>query len=152
MLKSYEQKAFKAHNLEQFRSQLAEMEQTFGALLKQLPKDTEVPGLLEDITHTGLGSGLEFESIELKDEAKKEFYVELPIDIKVIGDYHAFGAFVSGVAALPRIVTLHDFHIVPPKDKALAGLGLLAMDVTAKTYRYASADESPKPAAKKKKK
>ena len=152
LLKRYEKKAFKAHNLEQFRAQLAEMEQTFGALLKQLPKDTEVPGLLEDITHTGLGSGLEFESIELKEEAKKEFYVELPIDISVIGDYHSFGAFVSGVAALPRIVTLHDFYVRPPKEKALAGLGLLSMDVTAKTYRYASSDDSPKPAKKKKKK
>ncbi len=108
--------------------------------------------LLEDITHTGLGSGLEFESIELKEEAKKEFYVELPIDISVIGDYHSFGAFVSGVAALPRIVTLHDFYVRPPKEKALAGLGLLSMDVTAKTYRYASSDDSPKPAKKKKKK
>ena len=152
LLKSYEKKAFEAHNLDQFRAQLAEMEQTFGALLKQLPKDTEVPGLLEDITHTGLGSGLEFEEIALKSELEKEFYAELPIDIKVVGDYHGFGSFVSGVAALPRIVTLHDFVIAWPQDneKELKALGLLKMDITAKTYRYSSqGDVSPnnKPAA-----
>ena len=92
LLQGYEKKAFEAHNLDQFRKQLAEMEQTFGALLKQLPKDTEVPGLLEDITHTGLGSGLEFENIELRNEIEKEFYAELPINIQVIGDYHGFGS------------------------------------------------------------
>ncbi len=140
LLQSYEKKAFEAHNLDQFRAQLAEMEQTFGALLKQLPKDTEVPGLLEDITHTGLGSGLEFEEIELKSEVEKEFYAELPIDIKVIGDYHGFGSFVSGVAALPRIVTLHDFLIAWPQEneQELKALGLLKMDITAKTYRYSN--------------
>lgn len=142
LLKSYEKKAFEAHNLDQFRAQLAEMEQTFGALLKQLPKDTEVPGLLEDITHTGLGSGLEFETIELKKEVEKEFYAELPIDIRVIGDYHGFGAFVSGVAGLPRIVTLHNFEIKPPKEDSLRALGLLEMDITAKTYRYSSKDDA----------
>ncbi len=142
LLQSFEKKAFEAHNLDQFRKQLAEMEQTFGALLKQLPKDTEVPGLLEDITHTGLGSGLEFEKIELREEVAKEFYVELPIQIRVIGDFHSFGSFVSGVAALPRIVTLHDFAVSKPGsgDGSLAALGLLYLDITAKTYRYASRD------------
>lgn len=142
LLQGYEKKAFEAHNLDQFRKQLAEMEQTFGALLKQLPKDTEVPGLLEDITHTGLGSGLEFENIELRNEIEKEFYAELPINIQVIGDYHGFGSFVSGVASLPRIVTLHDFTVTRPSEsnKELAALGLLRMDITAKTYRYSSKD------------
>lgn len=142
LLQGYEKKAFEAHNLDQFRKQLAEMEQTFGALLKQLPKDTEVPGLLEDITHTGLGSGLEFENIELRNEIEKEFYAELPINIQVIGDYHGFGSFVSGVASLPRIVTLHDFTVTRPSDsnQELAALGLLRMDITAKTYRYSSKD------------
>ena len=142
LLQGYEKKAFEAHNLDQFRKQLAEMEQTFGALLKQLPKDTEVPGLLEDITHTGLGSGLEFENIELRNEIEKEFYAELPINIQVIGDYHGFGSFVSGVASLPRIVTLHDFTVKRPSEsnKELAALGLLRMDITAKTYRYSSKD------------
>lgn len=144
LLASFEKKAFEAHNLDQYRKQLAEMEQTFGALLKQLPKDTEVPGLLEDITHTGLGSGLEFEEIALKSEIEKEFYVELPIQIKAIGDYHSFGSFVSGVAALPRIVTLHDYSVSRPKkkDAALAALGLLNLSITAKTYRYANKDAS----------
>ena len=142
LLQGYEKKAFEAHNLDQFRKQLAEMEQTFGALLKQLPKDTEVPGLLEDITHTGLGSGLEFENIELRNEIEKEFYAELPINIQVIGDYHGFGSFVSGVASLPRIVTLHDFTVTRPSDsnQELAALGLLRMDITAKTYRYSGKD------------
>jgi type IV pilus assembly protein PilO len=142
LLQGYEKKAFEAHNLDQFRKQLAEMEQTFGALLKQLPKDTEVPGLLEDITHTGLGSGLEFENIELRNEIEKEFYAELPINIQVIGDYHGFGSFVSGVASLPRIVTLHDFTVTRPSEsnKEMAALGLLRMDITAKTYRYSSKD------------
>jgi type IV pilus assembly protein PilO len=142
LLQAYEKKAFEAHNLDQFRKQLAEMEQTFGALLKQLPKDTEVPGLLEDITHTGLGSGLEFENIELRNEIEKEFYAELPINIQVIGDYHGFGSFVSGVASLPRIVTLHDFTVTRPSEsnEDLAALGLLRMDITAKTYRYSSKD------------
>ncbi|MDX1418257.1 MAG: type 4a pilus biogenesis protein PilO, partial [Candidatus Promineifilaceae bacterium] len=144
LLKSYEKKAFEAHNLDQYRKQLAEMEQTFGALLKQLPKDTEVPGLLEDITHTGLGSGLEFEEIRLKPEIEKEFYAELPIQIKVVGDYHSFGSFVSGVAALPRIVTLHDYTISRPKKSGrLANLGLLYLDITAKTYRYSGKDSVP---------
>lgn len=145
LLQSFEKKAFEAHNLDQFRKQLAEMEQTFGALLKQLPKDTEVPGLLEDITHTGLGSGLEFEKIELRNEVAKEFYVELPIQIRVIGDYHSFGSFVSGVAALPRIVTLHDFTVSRPdnNDGPLAALGLLYLDITAKTYRYSNKEAAP---------
>lgn len=142
LFESFEQKAFKAHNLEQYRQQMAEMEESFETLKNQLPKDTEVPGLLEDITHTGLSSGLEFETIALKDEIEKEFYAELPIDIRVVGDYHGFGAFVSGVAALPRIVTLHDFTITPFKQAKGGDSGaLLDMAITAKTYRYAGGDE-----------
>ncbi|HAR58681.1 MAG TPA: pilus assembly protein PilP [Alcanivorax sp.] len=140
LLESFEQKAFRAHNLDQYRQQLVELEASFETLKSQLPKDTEVPGLLEDITHTGLGSGLEFETIALKDEIEKEFYAELPIDIQVSGDYHGFGAFVSGVAALPRIVTLHDFKIVPVKEEA-GSRGMLDMSITAKTYRYAGGDD-----------
>ncbi|MCH2556222.1 MAG: type 4a pilus biogenesis protein PilO [Alcanivorax sp.] len=153
LLESYEKKAFQAHNLEQYRQQLVEMEASFETLKSQLPRDTEVPGLLEDITHTGLGSGLEFETIELKDEVKKEFYAELPIDIRVIGDYHGFGSFVSGVAALPRIVTLHDFKIAPLKSDNKEPGGLLDMAITAKTYRYAEggdgSDGNKKQAGKK---
>ena len=127
----YESKAFKAANLEVFRKQMEDMEKSFGALVKQLPSDTEVPGLLEDITHTGLGSGLEIDSIKLQPEQNSEFYVELPIEIQVRGGYHDLGSFVSGVASLPRIVTLHDFAIKPTESGSL-----LAMTITAKTYRY----------------
>ncbi len=126
----YKQKAFKAANLDTYRQQMLDMEKSFGALVKQLPSDTEVPGLLEDITHTGLGSGLEIRSIDLQAERAAEFYVELPIEIQVQGTYHDFGSFVSGVASLPRIVTLHDFSITP------SGSGLLNMKITAKTFRY----------------
>lgn len=132
----YERKAFKAANLDVYRKQMEEMEKSFGALVRQLPSDTEVPGLLEDITHTGLGSGLEIDSIRLKPEQAAEFYVELPIEIQVRGGYHDLGSFVSGVASLPRIVTLHDFQI-KPMDSG----GLLAMTITAKTYRYSDEEE-----------
>lgn len=138
----YEQKAFKVANLDAYRSQMEEMEKTFGALLKQLPVDTEVPGLLEDITNTGLGSGLEIKSIKLKPEIAKEFYVELPIDISVTGGYHDIASFVSGVAGLPRIVTLHDFKIAAEKGKKDSDL--LTMSIAAKTYRYKSEQDKPK--------
>jgi type IV pilus assembly protein PilO len=140
LMQDFEQKVFKANNLEVYKKQLQDMEDSFGSLLRQLPQDTEVPGLLEDITHTGLGSGLEFDGIELKSEVSKEFYAELPISIKIHGDYHAFGAFVSGVSALPRIVTLHDFKIGPiPSKFADTGAPILSMEVLAKTYRYKEA-------------
>ena len=109
------------------------MEVSFGALLKQLPSDTEVPGLLEDITRTGLGSGLEFEEIKLLPEVAQQFYIELPIQIKVVGGYHDLATFVSGVASLPRIVTLHDFDLVPA---AAGSSSKLRMGILAKTYRY----------------
>ncbi|MCP5018562.1 MAG: type 4a pilus biogenesis protein PilO [Ketobacter sp.] len=132
LMKAYEDKAFKASNLEAYKEQMKEMESTFGALLRQLPSDTEVPGLLEDISHTGLTAGLTFNSIKLAPESSREFYVELPIDIEVKGGFHAFGSFVSAVAALPRIVTLHDFDIAPAKE----GTYELVMKIRAKTYRY----------------
>jgi len=132
----YESRAFKVANLDAYRLQMQEMEKSFGALLKQLPADTEVPGLLEDITNTGLGSGLDIKSIKLKPEALKEFYVELPMEIEVMGTYHDIASFVSGVASLPRIVTLHNFTISPVKKKKDGKSGLLKMSVSAKTYRY----------------
>ena len=150
LIQDFERKAHRAQNLDQYRRQMVEMEESFGSLLQQLPRDTEVPGLLEDITHTGLGSGLEFENIELAQETEREFYAELPIQIAVKGDYHGFGSFVSGVASLPRIVTLHDFEITPPGRSARGGLegdGLLKMTVTARTYRYATRSETTQPAA-----
>ena len=126
-------KAFQAANLEAYKAQMAEMETSFGALLRQLPSDTEVPGLLEDITRTGLGSGLEFEEIKLQPEVAQQFYIELPINIKVVGGYHDLATFVSGVASLPRIVTLHDFEIKTEKNEATSKL---RMNIVAKTYRY----------------
>lgn len=129
----FSSKAFQAANLEAYKAQMVEMEASFGALLRQLPSDTEVPGLLEDITRTGLGSGLEFEEIKLLPEVIQQFYIELPIQIKVIGSYHDLATFVSGVSSLPRIVTLHDFEIAPEsKDSS----SKLRMNILAKTYRY----------------
>jgi type IV pilus assembly protein PilO len=129
----FSSKAFQAANLDAYKEQMREMEVSFGALLKQLPSDTEVPGLLEDITRTGLGSGLEFEEIKLLPEAAQQFYIELPIQITVVGAYHDLATFVSGVASLPRIVTLHDFELLPLNDE---GSSKLRMSILAKTYRY----------------
>lgn len=126
-------KAFQAANLDAYKTQMKEMEESFGTLLRQLPSDTEVPGLLEDITRTGLGSGLEFEEIKLKPEVAQQFYIELPIQIAVVGSYHDLATFVSGVASLPRIVTLHDFDIKPAEN---GNMSKLRMNVLAKTYRY----------------
>ena len=128
----FEKKAFQAANLEAYRQQMVEMEESFGALVSQLPSDTEVPGLLEDITNKGLLNGLEIASIQLQQEAAREFYVELPIAISASGSYHDLGAFISGMAGLPRIVTLHDFTITAKGDDA----NNLGMSIIAKTYRY----------------
>lgn len=126
-------KARMAANLELYTQQMKEMENSFGVLLRQLPSDTEVPGLLEDITRTGLGSGLEFEEIKLLPEVTQPFYIELPIQITVTGAYHDLATFVSGVAGLPRIVTLHDFDLAPVNPD---GGPKLRMSILAKTYRY----------------
>ena len=130
----FEQKAFLAANLEEYRAQTVEMEESFTELLRQLPSQTEVPGLVDDVTATGLGSGLEFATINLQPEAIQEFYIELPMDIQVVGDYHDFGTFVSGVASLDRIVTLPDFAIRARSD------AFLDMNIEARTYRYKDVD------------
>jgi type IV pilus assembly protein PilO len=132
---TFKVKASKAANLEAYKQQMVEMEQSFGAMLKQLPSKTEVAELLVDISQTGLASGLEFELFKPQGEVPLEFYAELPIQLRVIGGYHEFGNFVSGVAALPRIVTLHDFSIKPRED------GKLIMEAKAKTYRYLDEEE-----------
>ncbi|WP_248743153.1 MULTISPECIES: type 4a pilus biogenesis protein PilO [unclassified Pseudomonas] len=129
----FSSKAHMAANLELYTQQMKEMENSFGVLLRQLPSDTEVPGLLEDITRTGLGSGLEFEEIKLLPEVTQQFYIELPIQITVTGAYHDLATFVSGVAGLPRIVTLHDFELAPANPE---GGTKLRMSILAKTYRY----------------
>ena len=122
-----------AANLDLYTQQLKYMQNAFGVLLRQLPGDTEVPGLLEDITRTGLGSGLEFEEIKLLPEVAQPFYIELPIQITVTGGYHDLATFVSGVAGLPRIVTLHDFDLAPVSPQ---GAPKLRLSILAKTYRY----------------
>lgn len=130
--KKYEEKAYRVANLEVFKGQMVEMEETFGALVRQLPSETEVPGLLEDITNTALGSGLALQEVKLQSEQKRDFYSELPINIRVSGSYHELASFVSSVASLPRIVTLHDLTIKPTgRDDEQ-----LDMQVVARTYRY----------------
>ncbi len=135
--KSFEEKAFEAANLDSYRKQMQEMEESFGALIKQLPTDTEVPELLDDISEKGEESRLEIDSIVPEAERATEYYVELPIKVIVAGGYHEFGAFVSGIAGMPRIVTLHDFSITE-KDK---DMGRLTMEILAKTYRYKSQED-----------
>ncbi|MCG7201334.1 type 4a pilus biogenesis protein PilO [Marinobacter pelagius] len=130
--KKYEEKAYQVANLDVFKAQMAEMEETFGALVRQLPSETEVPGLLEDITNTALGSGLALQEIKLQPEQQRDFYAELPINIRVSGTYHELASFVSSVASLPRIVTLHDLTIKPTGGDGEQ----LDMQVVARTYRY----------------
>ena len=134
---SFANKARLAVNLEAYRKQMVEMEESFGALISQLPSDTEVPGLLEDITNKGSASGLDFDRIDLQPEVAKEYYIELPIKISATGAFHDMGAFVSGVAGLPRIVTLTNFTVKPAS--AGAGRSSLRLDITASTYRYKDA-------------
>lgn len=134
---SFESKQAKAVNLEAYKEQLAEMRVMFASMLEQLPRKNEVADLLVDITRTGLVNGLEFELFRPESERPVDFYAELPITMTVTGRYHQFGEFISGVAALPRIVTLHNLKLGPPNDND----GLMKMDITAKTYRYFDGDD-----------
>ncbi len=131
----FETKQLKASNLDGYKRQLREMEETFGTMLRQLPSRTEVADLLVDITQTGLSSGLDFELFKPQTEVGQEFYAELPIALKVVGNFHEFGEFIGGVAALPRIVTMHDVRITASQAKGQPK-GNLTMDAVAKTYRY----------------
>jgi len=151
---TFDSKQRKAANLEAYRQQLAEIERTFGAMLRQLPGKTEVPSLLVDISQTGLAAGLQERLFQPGAENKKDFYAELPIKIQLTGGYHEFGLFVSGIAALPRIVTLHDLEITRAstrgntRGRAPAPSDALTLNLTAKTYRYLDEDETaPAPAA-----
>ena len=129
---SYRAKYHVAANLELFRAQMIEAEDTFANQLRSLPNSHEIPGLLDDITFVGTTSGLDFVKLEWQPEISKAIYIELPIDIEVIGPYHSFGQFVSKIAGLPRIVTLHDFKIkISQGDSETLNLKLQA-----KTYRY----------------
>jgi type IV pilus assembly protein PilO len=145
----FENKQQRAANLDAYKAQLGEMERSFGAMLRQLPGKTEVPNLLVDISQTGLGAGLQEKLFQPAGEQSRGFYAELPIRIRLVGNYHEFGTFVSGIAALPRIVTLHDIQITPAANDKAGGYDNLIMDVTAKTYRYIE-DEGGRSGSKKK--
>ena len=134
---SFEQKQQKAANLPALKKQLKDIEETFGDLLKRLPSKAEIAELLVDISQQGLGAGLEFELFKPREEEPADFYVKLPIDIRVVGTYHQFGNFISGVSDLPRIVTNHDIKISrdPKKD-------VMVLETVAKTYRYVEAFEA----------
>lgn len=132
----YQSKYHVAANLELFQQQMAEAENIFANQLRSLPESHEIPGLLDDITFIGTTSGLDFVKLNWQPEITKEIYIELPIDIEVIGAYHEFGNFVSKVAGLPRIVTLHDFTI----DISNSGNDVLNLKLQAKTYRYQEAN------------
>jgi type IV pilus assembly protein PilO len=129
---SYKIKYHVAANLELFRAQMVEAEEIFATQLRSLPNSHETPGLLDDITFIGTTSGLDFVKLEWQPEISKEIYIELPIDIEVNGTYHSFGNFVSKIAGLPRIVTLHNFKI----DILQTGADTLNLKLEAKTYRY----------------
>jgi type IV pilus assembly protein PilO len=137
---TFETKQAKAANLDAYKKQLEEMKQSFGAMLRQLPNKTEVADLLVDVSQTGLASGLEFELFKPEAEVPREFYAELPIQLKVTGQYHEFGRFISGLAALPRIVTIHDIKI-QQRNKQSDNNRLLELEATAKTYRYLDEEE-----------
>ena len=146
----FEVKQAKAANLDAYKAQMLEMEDSFGAMIRQLPSKTEVEDLLIDISQTGLASGIEFQLFKPLAEKHIEFYAELPITLKMSGTYHQFGEFASGIAALPRIVTLENISIKGSKSTSKKGKGRLTMDVTAKTYRYL--DESEVSGKRKKRK
>ncbi len=138
----FHDKHSKATNLDVYKQQLADIEKSFGAMLRQLPSKTEVDNLLVDISQTGLAAALDQKLFQPEGEVKKDFYAERPIKIRFAGSYHQFGAFVSGIAALPRIVTLHDVQITPvQRAGGTAAFDQLQMELTAKTYRYLDDEE-----------
>jgi len=129
------EKKRQAVNLELYTQQLADIDRSFGALLKQLPNKSEIEALLIEVNQAGLGRGLQFELFRPAQELVKDFYAELPIAVKINGTYHDFGAFAADIAKLPRIVTLNNLSIAPLKD------GVLTMDATTKTFRYLDEEE-----------
>jgi len=142
---TFKNKSYEAANLDAYKAQMDEMKQTFDKLLNRLPQKTEIAGLLEDIGAKGRESGLTIESLGIRPDVVAQYYIEVPIGIKVKGGYHDLGGFVSGVAGLPRIVTLHDFTITRTSQGQV-----LEMTILAKTYRYKTVDASKakKPAKK----
>ena len=130
---TFENKQRKAANYDAYKAQLAQIEQSFGTMLRQLPGETEIPSLIVDISQTGLAAGLQEKLFQPQPEVPKDFYAEKPIKIRLSGGYHEIANFVSGVAALPRIVTLHDINITPEGSD---NFDKLSLEVTAQTYRY----------------
>lgn len=130
---TFENKQRKAANYDAYKAQLAQIEQSFGTMLRQLPGKTEIPSLIVDISQTGLAAGLQEKLFIPQGEIPKDFYAEKPIKIRLTGGYHEIGNFVSGIAALPRIVTLHDINITQENKNEFDNLSI---EVTAKTYRY----------------
>ncbi len=130
---TFENKQRKAANYDAYKAQLAQIEQSFGTMLRQLPGETEIPSLIVDVSQTGLAAGLQEKLFQPQPEIPKDFYAEKPIKIRLSGGFHEIANFVSGVAALPRIVTLHDINITPEGDDSY---DQLSIEVTAQTYRY----------------
>lgn len=130
---NFENKQKKAANYDAYKTQLEQMEQSFGTMLRQLPGETEIPSLIVDISQTGLAAGLQEKLFEPQPEIQRDFYAEKPIKIQLSGGYHEIANFVSGIAALPRIVTLHNINITP---EAKDSYNELSIEVTAQTYRY----------------
>lgn len=139
LLKQYQEKESKARHLKEYEDQVAKMRVDFAQLLNQLPKDTRVPELVDGINMVGSGSGIRFQDISVQPEVEQEFFIEQPIQIIGLGDYHQFGSFVSGIAALPRIITMHDFEIKNPKP-TLDRMPELQLVLQTKTYRAKEVD------------
>ena len=137
---TFENKQRKAANYDAYKAQLSQIEQSFGTMLRQLPGETEIPSLIVDISQTGLASGLQEKLFQPQGEIPKDFYAEKPIKIQLSGGYHEIAKFVSGVAALPRIVTLHNIVITPEEQGVYDSLSL---EVTAQTYRYIEEADTP---------
>jgi len=136
---TFENKQHKAANYDKYKAQLTQMEQSFGTMLRQLPGETEIPSLIVDISQTGLAAGLQEKLFVPRSEIPRDFYAEKPINIRLSGSYHEIGNFVSGIAALPRIVTLHNITITPERA---GSFDVLSMEVTAQTYRYLDDEEA----------
>ena len=136
---TFENKQHKAANYDKYKAQLVQMQQSFGTMLRQLPGETEIPSLIVDISQTGLAAGLQERLFVPRAEIPRDFYAEKPINIRLSGSYHEIGNFVSGIAALPRIVTLHNITITPEESEVY---DILSLEVTAQTYRYLDDEEA----------
>jgi type IV pilus assembly protein PilO len=141
LLNEFKEKDSKLRNLQQYQKQLQDMEENFNQQLEQLPKETEIPSLVEDLNVTGVNAGLKFKNIRLEPEIKQEFFIEQPIAIEAQGDFHSFGSFVSSIAELPRIVTLHDITLTAsPNTEKKTDIPQITYTLSAKTYRYVNGE------------